>query len=114
MFGYQNIYNKSRMGCISKLSSVFDKLGLGSKYREGAAFQYPEWTIYQFLVLSFFRYFLYTKNILILLLFYLFQLFLLKNYFNFFMFQDVPECSVMFCVPRFVDGRISFRLADRV
>ena len=47
---------------------------------------------------------MYTKNILI---------FLLINYFNFFMFQDVPECSLMFCVPRFIDGRISFRLADR-
>ena len=47
-----------------------------------------------------------------LLLFYLFQLFFHKNYFIFFMFQDVPECSVMFCVSRFIDGRISFRLAD--
>ena len=55
---------------------------------------------------------MYEKNILILLLFYLFQLFFHKNYFNFFMFQDVPECSVMFCVLRFIDGRISFRLAD--
>ena len=45
---------------------------------------------------------MYTKNILILLLFYLFQLFFLKNYFNFLMFQDVSECSVMFCVLRFI------------
>ena len=30
----------SRMG---KPSSVFDKLGLGSKYREGAAFRHAEW-----------------------------------------------------------------------
>ena len=30
----------SRMG---KPSSVFDKLGLGSKYREGAAFRHTEW-----------------------------------------------------------------------
>ena len=28
---------------ISKLSSVFDKLGVGSKYREGTAFQHSKW-----------------------------------------------------------------------
>ena len=85
--------------------------------------------------LSFFHYFWFLcyviyfviinvyKNILILLLFYLFQLFFHKNYLNFFMVRDVPgwsgmfrdgsECSVIFRVPRFIDGRISFRLADR-
>ena len=29
------------------------------------------------------------------------------------MFRDGSECSVIFRVPRFIDGRISFRLADR-
>ena len=28
---------------MGKPSSVFDKLGLGSKYREGAAFRHTEW-----------------------------------------------------------------------
>ena len=53
----------------NKLSSVFDKLGLGSKYREGTAFQHPEWTIYQFLVLSFFHYFLFLCYVMLCYLF---------------------------------------------
>ena len=114
--------------CISKLSSVFDKSGLGSKSGRGQRFSPRVDNVpvsCSFFLSLFFDFMLcyvmlfillflmYTKNILILLLFYLFQLFFHKNYFNFFMLWDVPECFVMFRVPRFIDGRILFRLADR-
>ena len=48
--------------------------------------------------------FIFTKILLLLLLFYLFSL---ENYFIFScsgMFRNVPECSGMFHVPDFIDG----------
>ena len=41
------------------------------------------------------------KSYYIIILFYFFH----ENYFNFFMFRDVPECSGMFHVPAFIDAR---------
>ena len=40
---------------------------------------------------------------LLLLFYYIFNFH--ENYFYFFMFRDVPECSGMFRVPGFIDGQ---------
>ena len=43
---------------------------------------------------------------MLLFSFYLINFFFHENYFYFFMFRDVPECSGMFHVPGFIDARV--------
>ena len=46
---------------------------------------------------------IFTKTML-LLSFFSINIFFHENYFSFFMFRDVPECSGMFHVPDFIDA----------
>ena len=61
------------------------------------------------LVFCYFTLLLIFIKIILLLLFYLF-IYFHDNYFYFFMFGDVPECSGMFHVPGFIDAQCPLRL----
>ena len=75
--------------------------------RQNIVFSYPEMIRVSFSLFLSISVFCYVTLLLIFMNFFVF--FFHENYFYFFMFRDVPECSGMFHVPGFIDAQLKER-----